>query len=714
MEYLIGLGVVAAAGHYMNGKNDPSNKQYNTSVNDRQQFDMNKQHNDSMVQKNLMNQQTNMEEPQYYNMAKGEEHQRVSEFHQNSQFPTKTNQIPYGMNQNLRNNAQKPGNNFIEQMDNMMAAGGNGMVNNGQPVFSELSGRAMDSQEFRHNNMVPFFRGREPTQSTETFRNQATLDFHTGRDMFYHPKKESKNLFAPTPDLDYVCGVPAQEDRQLERYIPSNLGLKTNELPFEKIKVGPGLNQGYSAAPRGGFHDFDQRDYAMPKSTDQLRTANNPKLQYKGRIVSGKSQNDTRGIVGEVIKHKPDAFYINEGVERAFTTVGAYSKDTQRPTVLVKDTNRQCTSQNEYTGTATATTNKQNTLRSKIKQSTRQNYYTDGVRNLNATEHWTDYNTGDYGKKALFLPAQERDITQQRTHVSNVSSTFKEIVAPVMDAMKTTRKENVVGNPNAAGYAKTAIFKGQVYDPNDVAKTTIKETLIHDERTGNYHRGVTLKPTVYDPNDVARTTMKETLIHDDRTGNFDRSVVQDGQGYLTNEQEAPNTNRQFTSNWEYEGIANGDIAKGGGGEGYLTNDKEAPNTNKQFTSDYEYVGGAMSTEPSQMRYNHMYAARLNEVREGTLVGRDPTPSNVSLTNGMDKLNMEIKKLDGDRVNSREMSKTKIYNSIPQYNPCQVTNNKDQLDNDTIYDRNNPEILNAFRDNPYTQSLQSFTRSHMNI
>ena len=27
-----------------------------------------------------------------------------------------------------------------------------------------------------------------------------------------------------------------------------------------------------------------------------------------------------------------------------------------------------------------------------------------------------------------------------------------------------------------------------------------------------------------------------------RTGHYDRAVTQDGQGYLTNEQEAPNTN----------------------------------------------------------------------------------------------------------------------------------------------------------------------------
>ena len=106
----------------------------------------------------------------------------------------------------------------------------------------------------------------------------------------------------------------------------------------------------------------------------------------------------------------------------------------------------------------------------------------------------------------------------------------------------------------------------------------------------------------------------------------------------------------------------------------------------------------------------MYNANLNEVREGTLVGRKPTDSNVSLAVGMDKINIETKKLDGDRLNTRELSKTKVYNSLPQYNPCQVTTNKDQLNNDVLYDRNNPELLNAFRENPYTQSLNSAPRN----
>ena len=73
---------------------------------------------------------------------------------------------------------------------------------------------------------------------------------------------------------------------------------------------------------------------------------------------------------------------------------------------------------------------------------------------------------------------------------------------------------------------------------------------------------------------------------------------------------------------------------------------------KQFTSDNEYSGTASSVHSKQMLYDNMYNARVNHVREGTLVGRKPTDSNVSKLINSDDINMSIKKLDHDRVNRR--------------------------------------------------------------
>ena len=138
----------------------------------RENFTMNQGNNTENVNNNLMNQQPNMEEARYYDMGRRAEQNVVSEFFNNSQNPVATNQIPHGMNQNLINKPHAETNNFIEQMENR---DGIGHFQSGKPqerkqVYSELTGGYMNSNEFKHNNMVPFYKKR--TQNTETFQNQ--------------------------------------------------------------------------------------------------------------------------------------------------------------------------------------------------------------------------------------------------------------------------------------------------------------------------------------------------------------------------------------------------------------------------------------------------------------------------------------------------------------------------------------------------------------
>ena len=172
-------------------------------------YSMNQQVNNGIVNNNLMNQQTNICEPRYYDMGQREEQNVVSNFFQKRTNPISTNQIPYGMNQNLRNKPHQTTNNFIEQMENRDAGVGNG--NGNSQVYSELTGGYMNKNDFKHNNMVPFFK--KSTQNTETFQNQNLLDFHTGRDQFFHPKRERKPMFAPTPGR-IPTKVPITDDRK--------------------------------------------------------------------------------------------------------------------------------------------------------------------------------------------------------------------------------------------------------------------------------------------------------------------------------------------------------------------------------------------------------------------------------------------------------------------------------------------------------------------
>ena len=99
--------------------------------------------------------------------------------------------------------------------------------------------------------------------------------------------------------------------------------------------------------------------------------------------------------------------------------------------------------------------------------------------------------------------------------------------------------------------------------------------------------------------------------------------------------------------------------------------------------------------------------RLNEVREGTLVGRYPTPESVKIPSGKESVNMESKKIEGDVINTRELVSSKVYNSIKEMKMCSVTKEKNDYNYEIMDERIDPELLNAFRKNPYTKSLNSF-------
>ena len=88
--------------------------------------------------------------------------------------------------------------------------------------------------------------------------------------------------------------------------------------------------------------------------------------------------------------------------------------------------------------------------------------------------------------------------------------------------------------------------------------------------------------------------------------------------YLTNSFEAPGTNRQQTSDNEYNGnVSSGVITKGG----HLSNKFEAPGTLKQITSDNEYTGSANSYSKASQSYTASKNMISNTSKEEVAKGR---------------------------------------------------------------------------------------------
>ena len=445
-------------------------------------------------------------------------------------------------------------------------------------------------------------------------------------------------------DVTFVNGSPvlANNENVLELIKGNTRGFKRSELPFEQLRVGPGLNDGFTNLPSGGFQQSKTRDIVMPKTVDQLRTKNNPKIEYEGRVIAGKKI-DARGLFEKMNKKLPNRFYKNSPSRYLITGNESIRGPKMKENFYLKPVNK---NHREYFSHARRETLKP-MKQAAVKKSRKNNFMNPKPRNADAVDNWTltDENLkaglADYGMSSIENKPNERDVTQKRRVINNLTTEIKKAIVPVIDIFKKTRKENFIGNIRPEGNLKSIMPpKMTVYDSNDVARTTIKETNIHDARIGNLKGNsknqvvdpndvarTTIKETnihnndptvnfkpqqptslrVYDPEDVMNTTIKETTIDNDHKGFIESPLVSKTGSYNTSSYKAKNTNKQFLSDYEYTGVGDMKVGKGDG-RGYLAAEYNAKNTDKQFISDYEYSGTAKNYINSAMSYSDKYNA----------------------------------------------------------------------------------------------------------
>ena len=218
--------------------------------------------------------------------AKTQEQQLVDRSFKNSINSLHTNVIPRHFNQNILNQSNKF--KIHEQLQDVRQHN----QNDKKFMISPLSGKQMEVENFTHNNMTPFF-GSNATQSTVPNVNSARIENFSGNVKNYKNKSEIPTMFDPQFNVGNVYGNQNYSDETFQRYVASNK--KQNEQPIRPVQVGPGLNAGFSSQPQGGFQQANSLDYIKPKTVDELRVATNPKLTYRGRVISGQKETQ-RGL----------------------------------------------------------------------------------------------------------------------------------------------------------------------------------------------------------------------------------------------------------------------------------------------------------------------------------------------------------------------------------------------------------------------------------
>ena len=388
-------------------------------------------------------------------------------------------------------------------------------------VISPLSGQRIASNEFKHNNMQPFFGGRIK-QNMAPQANTSVLDMYNGNGSTQMKKREVENMFE-TSRAPYgnPYGMEDNTDFFQSRISSQAPVVRNGERPFEPTKVGAGLGEKFGFAGKGGFQQLEINEIMRPKDTNDLRVLSNPKQTFDQPVVPGQHYIGTNAAihdVGEVRKYKPDTFYIDETGERFFVTNGDLIKETVRSTQVLPHTTRPETSV-EYEGAASSQDFGESYVTGSYRMPMGQQYGGAGYRNADMTGYYTkdtDGDKADYGKSSIEIRPNERNETSERVMALNTVPADNGLgMARYTDDSRPTRRSETIGNIRMTGNPITFADKASaitVWDPKDIARTTVKESTIYLDRMGIMAAAsAPNRLKVYDPDDIAKPTQKSQL-----------------------------------------------------------------------------------------------------------------------------------------------------------------------------------------------------------
>lgn len=389
----------------------------------------------------------------------------------------------------------------------------------GDSVVSGLSGQTIQSNDFKHNNMQPFFGG-SMKQNMSASANTSRLDTFTGAGTTQVQKREQSPMFNYNVPFGQPFGNEPNADFIKSRIVdPSR---RNNEKPFEATRVGAGVGEKFGMTGKGGFQQIEVNEImkqAMP-TTDKLRTADKPKLSYANQVIPGSHFVTAAALdSGEVRKYRPDTFFLNETGERNGVATSEVVKETTRPMQIIKHTTRTDTSEELY-GTPASQEAGQSYVAGNYRTPMTQQYAGAGYRNNDSSSYGAG-SRDDFGAQSYEIRPNERSQTQDRVMGLNlVPADSGQVAVHYNDDARPTRRGETVGNirqtGTPVGYAGGAPSI-TTWDPSDVARTTIKETTLGWDYLGiQSPAGGPERLKVYDPKDIAKPTQKSQLSADSR------------------------------------------------------------------------------------------------------------------------------------------------------------------------------------------------------
>jgi hypothetical protein len=498
--------------------------------------------------------------------------------------------------------------------------------------FTSLTGEVVSKNELKHNNMAPFFGGKMRGRTVDANIAESVMDNMNGSGSQRIRKQEQAPLFKPQKDMRYSHGAPNQSDFYQSRVMPGSK--MANVKLWDEQKVGPGLDAGYGTEGQLGFNSgMAAREKWTDRNVDQLRAATNPKLTFglenhEGPAHYYNNAPATKETQGKVEKYLPDTYFINTP-DRWLTTTGLEKGQTARSIQMNKEVNR-TTATREYFGTDSNPNGNKTYISGEHEAPKRPQLDPNHITNPSAIGAGKA-SSGDYGLGGYKALPNNRSTVQNDYGFGVVNGFMKAAVAPIMDILRPSRKENVIGNINPTGNVQSRVNAPRIFNPADRTATTIRETT---------------------------------------------------EGLLDN------------NHLNVEGQRDG---------GYKVSEHQSVEQQRDTTNNEYYGDGGMNTGVSL--YNAAYNQRNNVNK--TYKNR-PNQGGMSMFNN--EQHLQIDKNEADLINNRATVRSGnggINNAIPSIETHGKMNMPQYYDNCQDCERINPDILTAFKENPYTKSLSSY-------
>lgn len=489
--------------------------------------------------------------------------------------------------------------------------------------FTSMTGEKVNAEYFQHNNMTPFFGAKNRSTILESSSTEGVIDNYTGAGTQYITKSEQSPLFTPGENYHFPHGAPNQNDFFQSRV---NTSMRmANTKPFESVQVAPGLGLGATSEGHGGFNSgMAVRDQWMPKNVDELRTVNNPRsggISLLGHEGPANNSIKTLGTIGKMEKNRVERTW-ELGAERNLPTTALEKKQPLHAIPVDRHVNRPDTS-TSYVGVAG----------SQMPETYKTGEYMEskhidlgevplGVATMTGKHIGTE---SDFERKSQNAYPNNRNM--EETYFGAFSGAIRTVVAPLLDELRPSRKENAIGTMRPYQNAHTGISSSYLFNPNDKPDPTNRETT----EKNKYLPGV-------------------------------------------------NTNQR--------------------GGAYETTDHRAPSQQRDTTSA-SYVGNTSAGEGTRglRPYDAEYRQRNNDIKSSTIQGY-MVKGNMSLHNS----DIHMRNRNGEIKNQRPLVETRGPRQYVGADNLGEQHARQQYQTNIQLDRTNPEILNAFRQNPYTHPI----------